>query len=68
MGRDFQSLAQAEKHVHEQKHHPGSGKMPWWIIDCTIGYLVISAAQAQHCFPALFQGAQPSWTPSTKAP
>ena len=67
MARYFQSLAQAEKHVYEQKHHPGYGKLQWCIIDCTIGYLVVSAAQAKHCFPA-FHGAQPSWTTSAKAP
>jgi hypothetical protein len=27
MARYFQSLAQAEKHVYEQKHHPGYGKL-----------------------------------------
>jgi hypothetical protein len=68
MARYFQSLAQAEKHVYEQKHHPGYGKLQWCIIDCTIGYLVVSAAQAKHCFPALFHGTQPSWTTSAKAP
>src|SRR5215510_12933142 len=31
-------------------------------------YLVISAAQAKYCFPALFHGAQPSWAPSTPVP
>ena len=65
MGRYFQSLEQAEKHVYERMHHTDYGKLQWCIIDCTIGYLVISAAQAQHCFPALFHGAQPSCTPST---
>ena len=65
MARYFQSLAQAEKHVYEKKSHPGYGKMQWCIIDYTIGYLVVSEAQAQQCFPALFHGAQPSWTPST---
>ena len=57
MARYFQSLAQAEKHVYTQKSHPRCGNMQWCIIDCTIGYLVISAAQAKHCFPALFHGA-----------
>ena len=53
MARYFQSLAQAEKHVDEKKSHPGYGKMQWCIIDCTIGYLVISEAQAKQCFPVL---------------
>jgi hypothetical protein len=68
MARYFQSLAQAEKHVYEQKHHPGYGKLQWCIIDCTIGYLVISAAQAKNCFPALFNGDEQSLTQPTKAP
>jgi hypothetical protein len=53
MARYFQSLAQAEKHVYKQKFHPRCGNMQWCIIDCTIGYLVVSVAQATHCFPAL---------------
>ena len=52
MARYFQSLAQAEKHVYEKQSHPGYGKLQWCIIDCTTGYLVLSAAQAKHCFPA----------------
>jgi hypothetical protein len=35
MGRYFQSLEQAEKHVDEQKHHTYYGKLQWCIIDCT---------------------------------
>jgi len=65
MGRYFQSLEQAEKHVCEKKHHTGYGKIQWCIIDCTIGYLVISEAQAKHCFPVLFHGSQQSLTTST---
>jgi len=67
MGRYFQNLAQAEQHVHEQKH-TRSGKIPWCIVDCTIGYLVLSEAQAKKCFPALFYNSQQSLTTSTKAP
>jgi hypothetical protein len=37
----------------------------WCIIDCKIGYLVLSAAQAHQCFPAVFHRAPPSGTPST---
>lgn len=66
MARYFQSLAQAEKHIGEQKSHPVYSKLQWCIIDCRIGYLVLSAAQAHQCFPALFHRSQPSWTPSTK--
>jgi hypothetical protein len=68
MGRYFQSLEQAEKHVDKQKHHTYYGKLQWCIIDCTIGYLVISEAQAKHCFPALFHGSQQSLTKPMKAP
>jgi hypothetical protein len=57
MARYFQSLAQAEKHVREQKSHPVYGKVQWCIIDCRIGYLVLSAAQAHQCFPAVFHRA-----------
>jgi hypothetical protein len=66
MGRYFKTLEQAEKHVREKKHGR-YGKMPWCIVDCTIGFLVISEAQAQKCFPALCHGSQPYVTNPTKA-
>jgi hypothetical protein len=66
MGRYFKALEQAEKHVREKKH-TRYGKMQWCIVDCTIGFLVISEAQAKKCFPALFHGSQQSLTTPTKA-
>jgi hypothetical protein len=67
MAAYFKTLAQAEKHVHEKKH-TRSGKLQWRIVDCTIGYLVLSEAHAKQCFPALFYGSQQSLRPPTKAP
>ena len=67
MERYFQRLAQAEKHVHG-KQHTRYGKIQWCIVDCTMGYLVLSEAQAKKCFPALFHGSQPYVTKATQAP
>jgi hypothetical protein len=53
MGAYFATLEQAEKHVHE-KNTMWSSKIGWYIVDCTIGFLVISEAQAKKCFPHLF--------------
>ena len=53
MGAYFATLEQAEKNVHE-KNTMWRGKIGWYIIDCTIGFLVISEAQANKCFPHLF--------------
>ena len=44
MGACFATLEQAEKHVHE-KNTMWSGKIGWYIVDCNIGFLVISEAQ-----------------------
>ena len=67
MGRYYKTLEQAEKHVHDKKHTRYS-KMPWCIVDCTIGFLVISEAQAHKCFPALFHSSQQSLITSTTVP
>jgi hypothetical protein len=67
MASYFKTLEQAEKHVHEKKH-TRYGEIQWCIVDCTIGYLVISEAQAKKCFPDLFYGSQQSLTKPTKAP
>jgi len=53
MGAYFMTLEQAEKHVQE-KNTLWRGKIGWYIVDCTIGFLVISEAQANKCFPHLF--------------
>jgi hypothetical protein len=53
MGAYFATLEQAEKHVHE-KNTLWRGKIEWYIIDCAIGFLVISEAQTKKCFPYLF--------------
>jgi hypothetical protein len=51
----FQTLEQAEKHIQEKKSI-GHSRINWCIVDCTIGFLVISEAQAAQCFPGLMQG------------
>jgi hypothetical protein len=54
MGAYFETLEQAEKHVQDKKNLWRS-KIEWCIVDCTIGFLVISEAQAKQCFPHLFK-------------
>jgi hypothetical protein len=61
MGAYFQTLAQAESHVQDKKN-VGRSKIEWCIVDCHIGFLVVSEAQARHCFPDLFYDAQASLT------
>jgi hypothetical protein len=51
----FKTLEQAEKHIHEKKHLQRS-TIEWCIVDCNMGFLVLSAAQAHQCFPDLLQG------------
>jgi hypothetical protein len=46
-------LEQAEKYV-QVKNTLWDGKIGWHIVDCNIGFLVISEAQAKQCFPHLF--------------
>ena len=53
IGAYFDTLEQAEKHVHE-KNTMWRGKIGWYIVDCHRGFLVISEAQANKCFPHLF--------------
>jgi hypothetical protein len=53
MGAYFTTLEQAEKHV-QVKNTLWDGKIGWHIVDCNIGFLVISEAQAKQCFPHLF--------------
>jgi hypothetical protein len=55
MAMYFKTLEQAEQHIHHKKSIEQS-KIDWCIVDCTIGFLVLSEAQAQYCFPDLFQG------------
>jgi hypothetical protein len=54
MGAYFETLEQAEKHVQHKKDLWYS-KIEWYIVDCHIGFLVISEAQARQCFPNLFK-------------
>ena len=54
MGAYFDTLDQAEKHI-DDKNTLGRGKIEWQIIDCTIGFLVVSVAEAKRCFPHLFK-------------
>jgi len=57
MATYFETLEQAEKHTQHKKNM-GRSKIDWCIIDCHIGFLVISEAQARQCFPDLFYGPQ----------
>ena len=54
MAMYFQTLEQAEQHVHQQKQIEHS-KVNWCIIDCPIGFLVVSEAQAYYSFPDSLQ-------------
>jgi len=59
MGAYFQTLAQAEAHIH-YKQNGGRSTIEWYIVDCHIGFLVVSKAQARQCFPGLFDDCQAS--------
>jgi hypothetical protein len=61
MGAYFQTLAQAEDYIHA-KQNGGRSTIEWYIVDCHIGFLVVSKAQARHCFPGLFDDGQASVT------
>jgi hypothetical protein len=54
MSMYFETLEQAEQHIQHKKQREHS-KIEWCIVDCTIGFLVISEAQAYYHFPELFQ-------------
>ena len=54
MAAYFETLEQAEKYIHQKKHMARS-QIDWRIVDCQIGFLIVSEAQAHHCFPDLFQ-------------
>ncbi len=55
MATYVETLEQAEQHIQRKKYREHS-KIEWVIIDCTIGFLVLSKAQAHRCFPDLCQG------------
>jgi hypothetical protein len=55
MAMYFRTLEQAEQHIHDKKSIEHS-KIDWCIVDCRIGFLVLSKAQAHHCFPDFLQG------------
>jgi len=55
MAAYFETLEQAEHYIHQKKRE--HRKIEWCIVDCQIGFLVVSAAQAHQRFPALFQAA-----------
>jgi hypothetical protein len=46
----FQTLEQAEQHIHRKKSIEPS-KVKWCIIQCTMGFMVVSEAQAYYSFP-----------------
>jgi hypothetical protein len=56
MSEYFQTLAQAEQHIQKKKRE--QSKIGLCIINCTIGFLVVSEAQAYYSFPELFQDSQ----------
>ena len=55
MAMYFKTLEQAEQHIHDKKSIEHS-KIDWCIVDCHIGFLVLSEAQAHRCFPGLPEG------------
>jgi hypothetical protein len=55
MATYFETLEQAEKHIQGKKNMESS-KIAWCILECHIGFLVLSEAQAHQCFPDLIQG------------
>jgi hypothetical protein len=55
MAMYFKTLERAEQHIHYKKSIEHS-KIDWCIVDCRIGFLVISEAQAHYSFPDLLQG------------
>jgi hypothetical protein len=56
MAAYFETLEQAEKYIHQKNRERST--IDWSIVDCQIGFLVVSAAQAHQCFPELFQGSK----------
>jgi len=46
----FQTLEQAEQHIHRKKSIEHS-RVNWCIIHCTMGFMVVSEAQAYYSFP-----------------
>ena len=52
MAAYFETLEQAEKYIHQKNRE--RSQIHWCIVDCQIGFLAISAAQAYQCFPDLF--------------
>jgi hypothetical protein len=64
MAMYFKTLEQAEQHIDDKKSR-GHSKIDWCIVDGGIGFLVLSKAQAHHCFPDLLQGDYISLTKTT---
>ena len=46
----FQTLEQAEQHIYRKKSIEHN-KVKWCIIQCTMGFMVVSEAQAYYSFP-----------------
>jgi hypothetical protein len=57
MATYFKTLEQAEKHIQHTKTM-GRSEIDWCIVDCNIGFLVLSEAQARRCFPDISHGSQ----------
>ena len=53
MSTYFATLEQAKKHITKKNRRPS--KITWRIVDCKIGFLVLSEVHAQRYFPDLFQ-------------
>jgi hypothetical protein len=56
MAMYFQTLEQAKQHIQQKQRE--QSKISWCIVDCTIGFLVVSEAQAYYSFPELLQDSQ----------
>ena len=53
MSTYFTTLEQAKKYITQK--HRGPSRITWHIVDCNIGFLVLSEAHAQRYFPDLFK-------------
>ena len=53
MAAYFETLEQAEQHIQQKQRE--QSKIGWCIIDCSMGFLVVSEAQAYYSFPDSLQ-------------
>ena len=53
MSTYFTTLEQANKYITQK--HRASSRITWYIVDCHIGFLVLSEARAHRYFPDLLK-------------